>query len=167
MITIQSFEKRDWAATWQIIEPVFRVGETYAFSPDITEEEAYTVWVEMPAATFVAVYENNGVLGAYYIKPNQPAPGSHVCNCGYIVAVKARGKGIATKMKYRYLGSSELLMSRITLETMTFGARDWGCDEKESQAIIKKYLDAGGQLPGCCRYLCRRTIRGDREKPHA
>ena len=47
-------------------------------------------------------------------------------------------------MKYRYLGSSGLLMSRITLGTMTFGAPDWGCDEKESQAIIKKYLDAGG-----------------------
>ncbi len=47
-------------------------------------------------------------------------------------------------MKYRYLGSSGLLMSRLTLGTMTFGAPDWGCDEKRSQAIIKKYLDAGG-----------------------
>jgi aryl-alcohol dehydrogenase-like predicted oxidoreductase len=47
-------------------------------------------------------------------------------------------------MKYRYLGYSGPLMSRITLGTMTFGVPDWGCDEKESQAIIKKYLDAGG-----------------------
>jgi len=47
-------------------------------------------------------------------------------------------------MKYRYLGSSGLLMSRLTLGTMTFGAPDWGCDEKEAHAIIKKYLDAGG-----------------------
>ena len=47
-------------------------------------------------------------------------------------------------MKYRYLGSSGLLMSRITLGTMTFGAPDWGCDEKVSHEIIKKYIDAGG-----------------------
>ncbi len=47
-------------------------------------------------------------------------------------------------MKYRYLGSSGLLMSRISLGTMTFGAPDWGCDEKQSHAIIKKYLDGGG-----------------------
>ena len=47
-------------------------------------------------------------------------------------------------MKYRYLGSSGLLMSRITLGTMTFGAPDWGCDENESHAIIKKYIEAGG-----------------------
>ena len=47
-------------------------------------------------------------------------------------------------MKYRYLGSSGLLMSRLTLGTMTFGAPDWGCDEKVSHDIIKKYIDAGG-----------------------
>ena len=47
-------------------------------------------------------------------------------------------------MKYRYLGSSGLLMSRLTLGTMTFGAPDWGCDEKASHAIIRRYLDAGG-----------------------
>ena len=32
-------------------------------------------------------------------------------------------------MKYRYLGSSGLAVSRVTLSTMTFGAPDWGCDE--------------------------------------
>ena len=47
-------------------------------------------------------------------------------------------------MKYRYLGSSGLLMSRLTLGTMTFGAPDWGCDEKDSHAIIRKYIEAGG-----------------------
>jgi aryl-alcohol dehydrogenase-like predicted oxidoreductase len=49
-------------------------------------------------------------------------------------------------MKYRFLGSSGLLVSRITLGTMTFGAADWGCDESESHAIMKKYLDAGGNF---------------------
>ncbi len=47
-------------------------------------------------------------------------------------------------MKYRYLGSSGLLMSRLTLGTMTFGAPDWGCDENTSHAIIRKYMHAGG-----------------------
>jgi aryl-alcohol dehydrogenase-like predicted oxidoreductase len=47
-------------------------------------------------------------------------------------------------MKYRFLGSSGLLISRITLGTMTFGAPKWGCDEKGAHAILKKFLDAGG-----------------------
>jgi aryl-alcohol dehydrogenase-like predicted oxidoreductase len=47
-------------------------------------------------------------------------------------------------MKYRYLGNTGLLVSRLALGTMTFGAADWGCDEDESHSIMKKYLDAGG-----------------------
>ena len=98
MIEIRLFEEKDWAATWRIIEPVFRAGETYAFSPEITEDEAHEIWVEMPSATFVAVDKTDSVVGTYYIKPNQPALGAHVCNCGYIVSEKARGKGIASAM---------------------------------------------------------------------
>ena len=98
MIKIRLFDENDWGATWRIIEPVLRAGETYAFSPDITEKEAHQVWVETPLATFVAEGKNDSILGTYFIKPNQPELGSHVCNCGYIVAQEARGKGIAAKM---------------------------------------------------------------------
>ena len=98
MIKIRPFEKADWAATWQILEPVFRAGETYAFSPDITEQDARNVWVDMPSATYVAVGENNEVTGTYLIKPNQPALGAHVCNCGYVVAENSRGKGVGSEM---------------------------------------------------------------------
>ena len=52
-------------------------------------------------------------------------------------------------MKYRYLGSSGLLVSRITLGTMTFGTPDWGCDEKEAHAILKGYVTAGGNHIDC------------------
>lgn len=98
MCTIRSFTDDDWPPTWGIIEPVFRAGETYAFAPDITEAEAHRVWIELPQATYVAVDDNNRLLGTYYIKPNQPSLGAHVCNCGYIVSEAARGKGIASRM---------------------------------------------------------------------
>jgi ribosomal protein S18 acetylase RimI-like enzyme len=98
MIDIRPHKKQDWVLVWRVIEPVFRAGETYAFSTDISEEKAHQVWIEKPLATFVAVDENSKILGTYYIKPNQPGLGSHVCNCGYIVAGKARGKGIASAM---------------------------------------------------------------------
>lgn len=52
-------------------------------------------------------------------------------------------------MKYRYLGSSGLLMSRITLGTMTFGAEGWGCDEKTSHRIMHAYIEAGGNSIDC------------------
>lgn len=98
MTEIRLLRERDWPAAWLVIEPVFRSGETYAFSPDISEQEAHEIWVDKPAATFVAVSGSGEVLGTYYIKPNQPGSGSHVCNCGYIVAEHARGRGIASEM---------------------------------------------------------------------
>ena len=82
MTMIRPFEDSDWVVTWPIIESVFRAGETYPFSPDISEEEAHNAWVVMPLVTFVAVGKNNEVVGTYYIKPNQPELGAHVCNCG-------------------------------------------------------------------------------------
>ena len=98
MINIRRIEEEDWAATWLIIEPVFRAGETFPLSPDITDEEAYKYWVVTPGATFVATDENNNILGSYYIKPNQATLGAHVCNCGYIVGENNRGRGVASAM---------------------------------------------------------------------
>lgn len=97
-MNIRKFQESDWKQVWPVLEKVFRAGETYAFSPDISEQEAYKVWVELPQETYVVIDQNNAILGTYYIKPNQPALGAHVCNCGYIVSESARGQGIATKM---------------------------------------------------------------------
>ena len=98
MIASRPMEAGDWPAVWCIIEPVFRAGETYTYSPDISEQEAQKTWVETPSETFVALDTDGEILGTYFIKPNQPALGAHVCNCGYIVSGSARGKGVATEM---------------------------------------------------------------------
>lgn len=98
MIEIRRFEENDWTAVWRIIEPVFRAGETYAVPSDISEKDAYRIWVTVPLAVYVAVDRNNVILGTYYLKPNQAGPGAHVCNCGYIVSEIARGQGIASRM---------------------------------------------------------------------
>lgn len=98
MIKIRLYEEGDWPAIWRFMEPVFRAGETYAFSHDISEKEARKIWISTPKATYVAVDQEGTILGTYYIKPNQPSLGNHICNCGYIVAESARGQGIASRM---------------------------------------------------------------------
>jgi ribosomal protein S18 acetylase RimI-like enzyme len=94
---IRAYETPDWAATWAILEPVFRAGKTYVFPRDIGEAEAHRIWIEAPQAAFV-FEEERGISGTYYIKPNQPGQGSHICNCGYVVSDAARGKGVASQM---------------------------------------------------------------------
>jgi 1-deoxyxylulose-5-phosphate synthase len=49
-------------------------------------------------------------------------------------------------MKYRHLGKSGLLVSRVCLGTMTFGNRDWGCDKKISLGMVDRFLEAGGNF---------------------
>ncbi|NET09381.1 MAG: GNAT family N-acetyltransferase [Merismopedia sp. SIO2A8] len=98
MTNIRLISPSDWSLVWRIIEPVFRAGETYMYSPDISQTDAHRIWVETPAATYVVEDELGEVLGTYYLKPNQPGLGAHVCNCGYIVGEKARGKGVATAL---------------------------------------------------------------------
>ena len=98
MITIRNYQENDWAQVWPILESVFRAGDTYAFSPDITETQAHQTWINAPQATFIALDSDQRILGTYYIKPNQPELGAHICNCGYIVSESARGQGIATQM---------------------------------------------------------------------
>jgi L-amino acid N-acyltransferase YncA len=96
--TIRSYEEKDWPEVWGIVDPVFRAGSTYAFSPEITEQEAKKVWIETPQATYVCEDIDENIIGTYYIKPNQPALGAHVCNCGYIVHERVRGQGVASTM---------------------------------------------------------------------
>lgn len=98
MTPIRPFEDADWPALWRVLEPVFRAGDTYSFAADITEADARRAWIDVPAVTFVAVAPDGQVLGSYYLKPNQPGQGDHVCNAGYVVAAAARGQGIASRM---------------------------------------------------------------------
>ena len=46
-----------------------------------------------PTATFVACDAVGAMVGTYFIKPNQPGLGDHVCNCGYVGRQRARRAG--------------------------------------------------------------------------
>ena len=147
MIKIRRFDEQDWNATWQIIEPVFRAGETYPFSPEITEKEAHKAWIEKPSVTFVATDENHRVMGTYYIKPNQPALGAHVCNCGYIVGENARGRGVATKLCEH---------SQHEAVSQGFRAMQYNLVVSTNEGAVRLWKEQGfdliGTLPGAFRH---------------
>lgn len=94
---IRPITAADHEAVWQIFHEVVAKGDTYAWAPDTTREEAMRLWVDVPQATFVADHGGH-ILGTYFLKPNQPGLGSHVCNAGYMVAGAARGRGVGEAM---------------------------------------------------------------------
>lgn len=49
-------------------------------------------------------------------------------------------------MKYRYLGRSGLLVSRLCLGTMTFGNKEWGCDQPAASTIVNRFVSGGGNF---------------------
>jgi ribosomal protein S18 acetylase RimI-like enzyme len=97
-VTIERFQEDRWQALLPILRATFAKGDTYAFDPTSSDEEIRRAWIDAPKATFVAIDERNEIVGTYFIKPNQPGLGSHVCNCGYVVSSSAQGRGIATMM---------------------------------------------------------------------
>ncbi|MEO8673484.1 MAG: N-acetyltransferase [Tahibacter sp.] len=95
---IRPFADADWVHVWPILQATFSAGDTYTFAPDSSEQDIHRLWIELPRATFVAQGTDGALLGTYFIKPNQTGNGSHVSNCGYVVAAAAQGRGIATLM---------------------------------------------------------------------
>jgi predicted N-acetyltransferase YhbS len=82
---------------WRVIEPVFRAGETYPLPRDITRADAFAYWRAPGHEVFVA--EDGGrIVGSYYLRANTRGGGSHVANCGYIVAADASRRGVARAM---------------------------------------------------------------------
>lgn len=87
----------DTNQVWSLLQPVFRSGEPYAVDPQITRDEALDYWTKQGKTAFLARLDENAV-GTYYIRPNALGGGKHVCNCGFITASEARGKGVARHM---------------------------------------------------------------------
>jgi len=60
----------DRDAIWQIIEPTFRAGETYAVARDISREDALAFWFAPGHEVFAAEAEGQAepLLGTYFLR---------------------------------------------------------------------------------------------------
>jgi RimJ/RimL family protein N-acetyltransferase len=143
MVKIRLFQASDWPSVWPLLRDTFAAGDTYAFSPNSTEADIHLAWIQLPAATFVACFDDGKVIGTYFIKPNQPCLGSHVCNCGYVVAPEARGQGVATLLCEH---------SQTQAVSMGFRAMQFNMVASTNVAAVRLWQKLGfavvGKLPG-------------------
>ena len=96
-IKITPATSADEERIWALLQPVFSAGDTYAVDPLIDRDAAIASWMEANKTAFILRVEGQAV-GTYYMRPNQPGGGAHICNCGFITAPSARGKGVARRM---------------------------------------------------------------------
>jgi ribosomal protein S18 acetylase RimI-like enzyme len=147
MATIRLVQPEDWPALWVLLHTTFSTGDTYAYAPESPEADIHKVWIENPAATFVALGDDGTLLGTYKLQENQPGLGSHVCNCGYVVAPAARGQGIASLMCEHSQAEAiargfRAMQFNLVVATNTVAVRLWQ----------KLGFDIVGTLPGAFRH---------------
>ena len=95
--TIRLATPSDDDAIWQILEPVFRAGETYPIPRDVSRSDALAYWHTPGHSVFVAEHDS-AIVGTYYLRANNKGGGAHVANCGYMTAQSHTGRGVARAM---------------------------------------------------------------------
>lgn len=84
---IRAFADPDWALVWPIFRSVVDAGDTYAYDPNWSSDDARRTWVEPPPAHTVVSVEGAAVLGTAKMGPNRPGRGSHVATASFMASL--------------------------------------------------------------------------------
>jgi ribosomal protein S18 acetylase RimI-like enzyme len=71
--------------------------EGYPQAPPLTRDVFDETWIHH-ATTVIVARADDHVVGAYYLKPNQPGRAAHIANAGYVVDAASRGRGIGRRL---------------------------------------------------------------------
>lgn len=167
MIKTRAATEADRDVIWAIFHDVVAAGDTYAFDPNISREDALAYWFAPGTHTYVAKHESVGdaiavagkptasptvtqrwdIVGTYILRPNQSGGGSHVANAAFMVAPNARGQGIGRAMGEHCLSEARRL---------GFRAMQFNFVVSTNESAIHLWQELGfkivGALPGAFRH---------------
>ena len=136
---IREYTEADWPDVWSIFQEVVIAGETYAYDPDWSSEQARNVWVEAPPGHAVVACDGPRVLGAAKMGPNRPGPGSHVSTASFMVSGDARGRGVG-----RALGEYALSWAR----EQGYAAMQFNAVVESNHAAVRLWQALGFRIVG-------------------
>jgi L-amino acid N-acyltransferase YncA len=91
---IRAAEPDDWPQVWPIFSETVRAGETYAYDPALSSEQARELWMRRPPGATVVAVTDGRVLGTATMGPNRDGRGAHVGTASFMVSSDARGRGV-------------------------------------------------------------------------
>ena len=148
-LQIRRARKEDRKAIWQIFHAVVAGGDTYVFDPNISRRKALAYWLDPKTRCYVAL-SDQGIVGSYILKANQPGLGSHVANAGFMVSPSAQGRGIGRAMAEHCLREAGRL---------GFRAMQFNFVVATNKTALRLWKDLGftivGTLPGAFRHTRR------------
>ena len=146
MIKIRPATDADHDAIWKIFHEIVAAGDTYAFDPKMSREEALAYWFRSGTRTYVAENDER-VVGTYILRANQLGPGSHVANAGFMVASDVQGCGVGRAMAEHCLSEAR---------RMGFRAMQFNFVVSTNTLAIHLWNQLGfkivGTLPGAFRH---------------
>lgn len=136
---IRQYIETDWASVWPVFREVVEAGDTYAYDPAWSSDEARKVWVEVPPGHTVVACEGSRVLGTAKMGPNRPGPGSHVATASFMVVRKARGHGVG-----RALGEYVISWAR----AQGYAAMQFNAVVESNHAAVRLWQALGFRIIG-------------------
>jgi L-amino acid N-acyltransferase YncA len=96
MLRIRDATAADWPGIWPFFSEIVRAGETYAYDPELTSDDARALWLDGSERVVVAMDASDGgaILGSATMGANRPGPGAHVATASFMVSAAARGHGV-------------------------------------------------------------------------
>jgi len=151
-LQIRLARKEDREAIWRIFHAVVVRGDSYVFQPNISRRQALAYWLGPKTRCYVAL-SDQGIVGSYILKANQPGLGSHMANAGFMVSPSAQGQGIGRVMAEHCLREARRL---------GFRAMQFNFVVATNKTALRLWKDLGfkivGTLPGAFRHIKRGFI---------
>src|SRR5438046_4537892 len=142
---IRRARKEDREAIWQIFRAVVAGGDTYVFDPNIARRKGLAYWLDPKTRCYVAL-SDQGIVGSYILRANQPGLGSHVANAGFMVSPSARDRGIGRAMAEHCL---------LEAHRLGFRAMQFNFVVATNRTALRFWKNIGfkivGKLPGAFR----------------
>jgi L-amino acid N-acyltransferase YncA len=150
-MTIRRATASDVAAIWKIFQAVVAPGDTYAFMPDTTEQDALAYFLSPGVIAYVAELDGN-VIGIYKLTPNHNGRGSHVANASFMVDPIAQGRGAG-----RALGEHCLEEAR----RLGYDAMQFNFVVSTNTPAVTLWQSLGFTIVGTLPKAFRHATRGD------
>jgi ribosomal protein S18 acetylase RimI-like enzyme len=101
-IIVRKATVSDREAVCDIAREIVEDGTTHPFNTNSSDVSLLEYFFPSPGVTFVACIDGD-VVGACFIKPNQPGRGAHVANASFVVQRRRTRQGIGRAMTERCL----------------------------------------------------------------
>jgi L-amino acid N-acyltransferase YncA len=93
-VEIVAATEADWPAVYPFFRQIVEAGETYAYDPGWTSDQARDVWFTPPPGRTVVARDGQVVLGSATMGPNRPGRGAHIATASFMVDTSQRSRGV-------------------------------------------------------------------------